>query len=479
MAATANGAPVTTGALVPHTFMHNQLRLALRQARPARIMIDGPPGSGRTWNALDLAVGLVGPEGRIGVIDTSGGASQRYADEFRFAVLELTSFRPEDLYWALYTLGTRGCDVVIVDTYSPFWSGPGGLLELADAETAKANAEAAKRKQPLPGNAAGWTAVRPRERMVADALLAYPGHVIVTVNAITETVLEETASGRTVPRRHGTKLDQRQNVESLFDICFSLLPGGDHQAVVTKSHLRALDGQLLQLTERPVREIGGQIAEWAADGIDCAPKAEFYTRAYDMEATIPDLERLRGQLVDTRAHGMAAYNIVPRRVDNHQEREGDPIALGVLVARRLETLRANEEKARRSTPPARTQPPAPTAATPSSPAPTPARSPQDEPPPSFGGRSDTPAASLPEEIPVVGETDPTELSKAAVVTLLRAPGAWDEPFRLIEAWTRAVERSVLDERVFCTDGRYWTLRNLIHSRQEELKAASLFADSPA
>ncbi|MFJ2780219.1 AAA family ATPase [Kitasatospora sp. NPDC087315] len=481
MAATATGAPVNAGALIPHTLLGNQLRRALKQARPARIMVDGPSGSGQTWTALDLATGLATTTGLIGVIDTNGGASLRYAGEdgdgFDFGIIELTSFAPENLCMALYEFGTAGCDVVLVDSFSAFWSGSGGLLELVDAETAKADQAAARAKQPRPGSSAGWNAVRPRERMMTEALLAFPGHVIVTVGTVTETVLEETASGRAVPRRHGLKLDQRQGVEAPFDVALSLLPGTDHHAVVAKSRVRALDGQILKFGERPAREVGRQIAEWAVDGIDCAPLSEFYTTVYNQEATVADLERLRGRIADTRAHGMAAFNVMPRQGNGLAENHGDPIPLGVLAQRRLEAARAAETQARRFAPPA---PPEA-----SVPVPPPAPRPVSTTPVSDGdgGRERRPGrdgpTSIPEEIDTVGETEPARLALAAAVAILRRPDAWDTQLRVAEAWAHAIKTNVLDLSLLCEDGRMRVLRDLLQDRQAELKANMLFADTPA
>ncbi|MFD4397269.1 AAA family ATPase [Kitasatospora sp. NPDC058478] len=468
MAATAIGAPANAGALVPHTFL--QARRAQRQARPARILIDGPSGSGRTPNALDLAAGLAGPGARIGVIDTNNGASLRYADDFDFDIVEPVRFTPEHLAMGLYELGSMGYPVAVVDSYSPFWSGPGGLLELVDEATAAANSAADRARVPRPGSSAGWNAVRPRERMALDALLAYPGHVIVTVNAMTEVVLEETASGRTAPRRHGMKLDQRQGVEVPFDIALSLLPGDDHHALVAKSHVPELNGRILNLAEEPASEIGGRIAEWAADGVDYAPRPSFYAVAYDPQATIEGLDRLLNRLRETRAWGMAAYNNMPlkedRSIGRRAETDGHPIALGTLVERRLNVMRASADEARErqddnAAPAERPRPPAPAPVVPAGAVP--------EQRPALT----SPPASLPDAIDTTGETDSIELAKAEVVDLLRTSGAWDEPFRLIGAWTRANERRVLEERVFCADGRYHLLRDLITARQAEVKAAML------
>ena len=43
---------------------------AVRKRAKARIGICGPAGSGKTMSALKLAFGIVGPKGKIAVLDT-------------------------------------------------------------------------------------------------------------------------------------------------------------------------------------------------------------------------------------------------------------------------------------------------------------------------------------------------------------------------------------------------------------------------
>ncbi|MER7707176.1 AAA family ATPase [Kitasatospora sp. NPDC097605] len=477
MATEAIGAPAHAGALVPHTSL--QVRAAIKEARPARIMLDGPSGSGRTWTGLALAAGLAGDGGRIGVIDTNGGASLRYADQFAFTVAELEEFSPEHLLKALYEVGAAGCDIVLVDDYSKFWSGPGGLLELVDAATREANQEAAKARQPAPSGA-GWTAVRPRERAALEALAAFPGHVIVTVTALPETVLEDVGDGLTGPRRHGLRLDQRQGVDGPYDFALSLLPGGEHRAVVSKSHMPELTGRLLDLRADSARQLGARIDAWAREGADRWPMADFYARAYDLNTTIEDLELLLGQLTDTRSLRVAAFNAWPRRAEGKDrrldEQYGAPIALGVLVRRRLESMRAEAARARRFAPPAPAapQPPAPARPAPAAPQPPadrPAPAPAAPPPPA-ALKADRPA-SRPLEIPLVGETNPINLATAGVVALIRAPGAWDDTIKLAKAFAEASTKRVVDEPVRCEDGSGALLRTVLTARQDELKGRAL------
>jgi hypothetical protein len=70
------------------------LNIAPAERAGAHLLIQlyGPPRSGKTYTALRIARGMVGPEGRIGVLDTESGRARLYSDKVAggFVVGELT-----------------------------------------------------------------------------------------------------------------------------------------------------------------------------------------------------------------------------------------------------------------------------------------------------------------------------------------------------------------------------------------------------
>jgi hypothetical protein len=56
------------------------------------IQLYGPPRSGKTYTALRIARGMVGPQGKIGMLDTESGRARLYSDKVPggFVVGELT-----------------------------------------------------------------------------------------------------------------------------------------------------------------------------------------------------------------------------------------------------------------------------------------------------------------------------------------------------------------------------------------------------
>src|SRR2546423_11311707 len=70
------------------------LNIAPAERAGAHLLIQlyGPPRSGKTYTALRIARGMVGPKGQIGVLDTESGRARLYSDKVPggFVVGELT-----------------------------------------------------------------------------------------------------------------------------------------------------------------------------------------------------------------------------------------------------------------------------------------------------------------------------------------------------------------------------------------------------
>src|SRR5262245_42550212 len=99
---------------------------AERKAIKIKIAVSGPSGAGKTLGALALAQGL---GQRIALIDTENGSASTYSDRYAYDVLELdapfTSARYRD---AINAAIEAGYDVLVIDSLSHQWAGPGGIL---------------------------------------------------------------------------------------------------------------------------------------------------------------------------------------------------------------------------------------------------------------------------------------------------------------------------------------------------------------
>lgn len=241
---------------------------ATRRKSKARIALDGPSGSGKTWTSLSIAQGL---GERICVIDTEHGSASLYADDFDFDVKELSDFSPEKLTKLLHEAAKESYEVVVIDSFSLFWSGTNGMLEQADMGAVGGN------------TFVGWKKARPMERKMIDAILSFPGHVIATMRSKTEYVISENERGKKVPQKVGLKPEQREGIEYEFTIVGNL--DHDHTMVVSKSRCSALAGAVIEL---PDSAVGQTIREWIEKG-EAKPKDELdsiIAKALDPETTL-------------------------------------------------------------------------------------------------------------------------------------------------------------------------------------------------
>ncbi|TNY35086.1 ATP-binding protein [Thermomonospora catenispora] len=294
---------------------------ATKEKAKARIALTGPTGSGKTYTAL-ITARVLGE--RIALIDTERGSASKYADEFAFQTLQLTTFEPQTLVKALAVAAHEGFDVVIVDSLSHFWSGTGGMLEQVD--------NAAKRVGS--GNTfVGWKEARPLERAMIDALLAYPGHLIVTMRAKTDYVIETDDRGRKVPRKVGLKPEQREGIEYEFDIVGDL----DHEntLVISKSRAKALSGRVIR---KPGAEFGEAVLGWLNAGAPAKTVRDYVEAATASDATY---EKLRTLYNEARRHNMLGAAILDGE---------ESITLGELITQRgAEAKNRASRSARRGT----------------------------------------------------------------------------------------------------------------------------------
>lgn len=113
-----------------------EVKPAIREQVPLLIGLMGPPGSGKTYSALTLAEGMKAVAGNDPVlIDTEGGRSKKYADDFKFQRIDFTApFKPTDFLDAIRAADALKPCCIIVDSMSDEHEGEGGVLDWHDSE---------------------------------------------------------------------------------------------------------------------------------------------------------------------------------------------------------------------------------------------------------------------------------------------------------------------------------------------------------
>jgi hypothetical protein len=116
--------------------MSFEIKQATRQGVKPLIGLYGRSGSGKTMTGLLIARGLVGPSGRIALIDSESGRGSLFADIIPggYGVIEIEPpFSPER-YQAAFEAAESQADVVLIDSLSHEHAGEGGVLDMQEAE---------------------------------------------------------------------------------------------------------------------------------------------------------------------------------------------------------------------------------------------------------------------------------------------------------------------------------------------------------
>lgn len=287
---------------------------ATREASCARIALSGPSGSGKTYTALTLATTW---SDRVAFIDTERGSASKYVglNGWQFDTVQPDKFSPSSLVEILGTAAGGGYGCVVVDSLSHYWMGVEGMLEQVDRRASNGN------------TFSGWKAMRPEERRMIDALVSYPGHVIVTMRVKTEWVIEENDKGKKAPRKVGLKPEQRDGLEYEMDVVGEL--DDDNTLTVVKSRIHTLAKAIIPM---PGEELATTIAEWLADGQKIPTVAEYRKRALSMVS----VDDLKGLFEEVSSHRLAAAPTV--------DADGNPTVLGDLIkAHATEVKRAQPE----------------------------------------------------------------------------------------------------------------------------------------
>ncbi len=227
---------------------------AEKKKMPGRLALCGPTGSGKTFTLLRIASGMKLSGERIAVIDSERKSASKYADLFDFDVMELETHSPDAYVAAIEAAAKEGFPILGIDSLSHAWMGKDGALEQVD--------KIAKRSQS--GNSfVAWRDVTPMHNRLVDAILNYPGHVIVTMRSKMEYVLEDNGHGKKTPRKIGMAPEQRQGMEYEFDVVGDM--NLDNEIIITKTRCPKFKGLILK---EPGEDFGSAFLEWLNAGKD-------------------------------------------------------------------------------------------------------------------------------------------------------------------------------------------------------------------
>lgn len=290
-------------------------RQASRAQLKARVAIDGPTGSGKTWTALEWAFILGGDDARVLVIDTERGSAEWYSDQFPpYTVVTWTPpYDPGELAATIADAGPR-YDVIVTDSLSHFWEGEGGTQDIADA---------AARRDSGGNRFAGWKVATPALRHLVDTLLGVDAHVIATMRSKMEYVLTEDDRGKKKPQKVGMAPVMRQGVEYEFTLIADM--DLEHRMVVTKSRCSAVADQVAE----PHR--AGEIARTFQKWLDAGERAIGEADAQAIAAVLNEAGK------DARAAWLDRFGVKPTQLPESRLAEATEFVEGLAPISQTES----------------------------------------------------------------------------------------------------------------------------------------------
>ena len=232
-------------------------RKAQRKQAKLRLAITGPAGSGKTYSALLLALGL---GGKIAMIDTENGSGDLYSQLGDYDICSLSQpFDPRRYLQIIHEAENSGYHIIIIDSLSHAWSGQGGLLDLQNKLV----------ESKYRGNSYNaWRDITPIQNLLVDAIISSPCHIIATMRSKTEYIQNRNEQGRTEIRKVGLAPVQREGIDYEFGTVFDLSPS--HIAAVSKDRTGLFDGQAFEISQ----DTGKVLRQWLEAGVQAQKESE-------------------------------------------------------------------------------------------------------------------------------------------------------------------------------------------------------------
>lgn len=234
--------------------MNLQLLKAKREQVVIKLGLQGPSGSGKTYSALLLAKGLVNDWSKVALIDSENHSAALYAHMGEYNVVNIgPPFSSQKYIDAISLCESASMEVIIIDSISHQWDGPGGIIDVHSS---------------MLGNSfANWGKVLPSHNAFVSKMLQSPCHIISTIRSKTDYVLSE-KNGKMVPEKVGLKGVTREGMD--FELTIVLELDIRHQATATKDRTGLFTNPLpFTITE----QTGSRIRTWC-QGEDLIKRVE-------------------------------------------------------------------------------------------------------------------------------------------------------------------------------------------------------------
>jgi hypothetical protein len=215
-----------------------------------RCALFGPSGSGKSMTGLRMAKGIAEKMGvPFAVIDTESRSASKYADRFDFDVENLAAKTVDHYIAAMNEAERAGYKVLFIDSLSHAWR------ELAEEVDRITQSSASK------NSVLSWAKFSPKQKRLINAILNYPGHLIITMRSKTEWVIGVGKDGKIAPEKMGLAPEQGKGIEYEFDLLMEM--DQKHYATITKDRTGKFQDETI---EKPGEDFGVALYEWLVSG---------------------------------------------------------------------------------------------------------------------------------------------------------------------------------------------------------------------
>src|SRR5512138_1497810 len=171
--------------------MSFEIHPATRESVKALVGFYAKSGAGKTHSALLMMRGLVGPKGRIAVIDTENRRSSIFADVIPggFSVVDLDPPFSAERYWEALEVAEQNSDGIVIDSFSHVWAGEGGLLDQHESELNRMAGEDWKKRDACKMTA--WIRPKQAHKRLVERILRLKHPLIVCMRGEEKTHIEK------------------------------------------------------------------------------------------------------------------------------------------------------------------------------------------------------------------------------------------------------------------------------------------------
>jgi hypothetical protein len=235
-------------------------RPAIRSQVSLIIGLIAPSGAGKTFSAMRMASGIVGPGKRFAVIDTEAGRASHYADRFEFDVLELKPpFRPETYADAIRAADAAGYDAIVVDSMSHEWAGEGGVTDWHEEELDRMAGDDWRKRESC--KMAAWIKPKMAHKQMLQRILQIRASLILCFRAEEKVKPMKNAQGKTELVDLG--FQPICSKEMPYELTASFLLTPDRPGIPQPIKLQEQHKSIFPL-DQPINEASGRaISAWA------------------------------------------------------------------------------------------------------------------------------------------------------------------------------------------------------------------------